>query len=164
MPNLRQEVPFFLFDLIHGNYESVTAFGYGFYIFPAVSSFAQNLPQQRDVFRDIRFLNERVGPEPPHQFIFVNQVPGVLYQDQKGFESFLSQWHWSSVKKQEALFRIEAKGPKGVQVLWVLTHRVKVRFVQNFFATSERLPNRGYLTSGTSPGPASLNPLPGILV
>ena len=72
---------------------------------------------------DVRLLNEGIGPKPPHQVIFINQVTGVLDQHKQGFESLVSERHRFAVENQKALLRVEVKGTEGVKVPCFLAHK-----------------------------------------
>jgi len=70
----------------HGCNEAVAPPGDGFDVRASVHCVAQRLSQIKDMPGEITFLNEHTGPHFFQQFFFLDDVPCVLDQDEKGFQ------------------------------------------------------------------------------
>ncbi len=67
----------------HWRNEAVTAPGHSFNKLLPIPVFAQRLPQDRDVVRQIDFFNDGVGPDGFQQFVFFQQMSVVFDQDEE---------------------------------------------------------------------------------
>jgi hypothetical protein len=58
--------------------EAVAQFGHGLNVLLMIRRVPQSLPQCRYVYCQVRFLDEAIGPDSPHQLLFGHEVAIAL--------------------------------------------------------------------------------------
>ena len=61
------------------------------------------LPELGDMNRQVRLLDKRVGPNPPHQLFFFHQLPMLLHQHKQDINRFSRKGNQLSFPKKEVL-------------------------------------------------------------
>src|SRR5215831_7525105 len=75
---------------------------------------SQNLAQDAQVVLQIVFLNHAIGPDGLHQFVFVQQAPGVVDENAKRVKHFAAQGNHATITNQLALAHVKPKRTEGV--------------------------------------------------
>ena len=89
-------------------------------------AFGENFSQQRDIPREIAFLDEGVGPDRPHDFVAVNQVPTAPYKEQQVLRGI----HLEVAELIELLFHRVDRAPNDFR-------RISLDFPQDFTSAPE---------------------------
>ena len=93
----------------------------------AASPLTRNLGQEgrrqlADCLAEVALLHEAVWPDPPNQFLFLDDVPAALNEREQYVERLLSQGHDLAVAQQDALRRIYAKATELVSIVGDVNH------------------------------------------
>ena len=86
------------------------------YVRSSGRALAQNLAQDRDVPRQIAFLNEGPWPDFLEQLLFSDRVPMVLHQHQKDFQVLGFKPQAPTFTQQNTFVRVQAETVKFVHM------------------------------------------------
>src|SRR5215831_13375185 len=114
---LHNQLSAIIHHLSHMPDKAVAAPRYGLYISIVAIALAKRFSQRKYVVGQVSFLDKAVGPEPPHQFFFLKQVPAVLNKHYQHVEGLGSDGHHLPVSQQEALCCVQAERAELVEVL-----------------------------------------------
>ncbi len=95
-------------DELDGSDKSIASAGDGFDAIFA-DLFAESFAQERDVDRQVGFLDEGVGPDTAHKVFFFNQLPMAFEQNGQNVDGFAGERHEFVIAKKEALRNIQLK-------------------------------------------------------
>ena len=106
--------------------KAVAAAGNGDDVAMVAGGAGQGFAQDEDVLRQVRLLDEGVGPDGLHQIIFEDHgfavLDAVLDQNEQGFKSLGRQRNGAIIAQQEQFVGVEAKRPKLVQLFCFRGH------------------------------------------
>ena len=109
--------------LLDRSHKPIPAFGHGFYVLPPAVPHAQEFPQDEDVLVEVAFLDEGFRPDPLHQLVFFHQASGAFYQDEQSLRHLRGHRHRRAIAHQDALFRVQPKRAKRIEMLSLQAHR-----------------------------------------